>query len=449
MTEEQAPIPLEEKPAKKQPAPSKAFKAFQSAVEAESALEQKIRLALDFMRASLTGERVVFRDFWQAQRLCLALFKENLAAPLRTTLWNEYIQLAQEVRRLKEVADEQSSFAEEQIDLALKAVEEDLASAEQKLAQIAPVEFPANSAVLAENSEFFRTTQQRIELFGQLGARLQQLRKEILKSPLRAPVKQKLLARLDQVGNTVFPERKALIQKLSESFAQAVKGFIDMNFGAQRSKQPFYVMKDEIRALQAASKMLTVSSQIFHETRQSLSECWDQIKVKEEQAKKVRLEKRAQAEKTEKVEKEEPKRPERPAPPPSALPQLQEEIEALENREEDVESTAAALLQKIHADKGLSKIDKLMLSCRVEELVDRSFEKSEPEDLAAFVLQMKARVKQIKDALELHRKVAGGSNLNFAESMLYQELIEREKNRLDQLDALRYTLEEKLYERQR
>src|SRR3990167_6563154 len=91
--------------------------------------EEKIRKAIEFMRSRLSlSASPGFRDFWEVRKVCLPLFKENIFPRSRAELWQQYIDLSEEARRLKEILDEQSAFAYEQIDLAVQALVQDLSS---------------------------------------------------------------------------------------------------------------------------------------------------------------------------------------------------------------------------------------------------------------------------------------------------------------------------------
>ena len=70
------------------------------------------------MRSAPQPQSPHFKDFWEARRLCLPLFKENMNPKSRSLLWAEYIEISAEARKLKEILDEQSPFAVEQIELA-------------------------------------------------------------------------------------------------------------------------------------------------------------------------------------------------------------------------------------------------------------------------------------------------------------------------------------------
>ena len=103
------------------------FSDFLQQFESERTAEGKIRLSIDFMRAALSNSGTPrFKDFWEGRRICLPLFKENISPKVRSQLWSSYIELSTEAKRLKEILDEQSAFAIEQIELAIQALERDL-----------------------------------------------------------------------------------------------------------------------------------------------------------------------------------------------------------------------------------------------------------------------------------------------------------------------------------
>ena len=89
--------------------------------------EQKISQALEFMEKALSQPGSPhFKEFWEARKQCLDLFKENIPPSPRAFLWSKYCELSKEARRLKEILDEQTAFAVEQIDIAIKALEEEI-----------------------------------------------------------------------------------------------------------------------------------------------------------------------------------------------------------------------------------------------------------------------------------------------------------------------------------
>ena len=87
-----------------------------------------------------------FKGFWEVRKLCVPLFKEEMTPAVRTQLWEEYIELTREGRRLKNMLDEETAFAVEQIDLAITALEDEVkgyhAHFEEILEKTPDIEFP-------------------------------------------------------------------------------------------------------------------------------------------------------------------------------------------------------------------------------------------------------------------------------------------------------------------
>ncbi|MDR2539999.1 MAG: hypothetical protein LBC45_05370 [Chlamydiales bacterium] len=256
--------------------------------------EKKIRLSLEFMRHTLSqGNSLRFKDFWEVRKLCLSLFKEDLPVSIRADLWNSYIELASEAKRLKEIVDQQSAFAVEQIELAIQALEKDVADMNVVLELIADVVISKECLSLQKNREFYATTQRELQLLNALAVKINSLRKELLKTEVRVRVRNKLLERLSLCGNQIFPRRKELIKQVSEQFSQDIEYFVCSQFREGDLKQfPGYVLKEEIKHLQQLAKVLTLNTYVFTETRVKLSACWDEIKNYEKERKKEIQEKK-------------------------------------------------------------------------------------------------------------------------------------------------------------
>lgn len=388
-------------------------------LEAENPPEARLKLCLEFMRGALGVQPPNFRDFWDAQKRCLPLFKENLAAADRAALWNEYVELSKDVRRLRTLVDEQSSFAQEQIQLALSAIDADLNAFDERLVQMPVLEMPLNSQILAGNLETFKNLQGKLTLYGQLATRVQSMRKEVLSSPMRARTKNQLLEQLSKLGDRIFPPRKEIMQELGELYKAQVDQFIAEHFQDKRFKLPFYLLKDEIRAFQSLAKQLTLSTAVFQETRQKLSQCWDTVRIKDEERKKSQAEKPR-----EERPKREPKKKEyQVEEKPKEAPRLSAKVTALIERSERGEGEDAAF----------------------EEEARQMLENGDEESLAAHFEKLSRRRKEIKHALEEYRKASGGSDLNIQESMGYQELMERDRDRLDRIEDLMQEIQDRLY----
>ncbi|MEK7339725.1 MAG: hypothetical protein WBD50_06640 [Candidatus Rhabdochlamydia sp.] len=256
--------------------------------------EKKIRLSLEFMRQALSqGNAPRFKDFWEVRKLCLSLFKEDMPILIRADLWNSYIELASEAKQLKEIVDQQSAFAVEQIELAIQALEKDVVDMSVVLELIADVVLPEECFSLQKNRESYAIIQRELQLLNALAVKINSLRKELLKTEMRIRIKNKLLERLSLCGNQVFPRRKELIKQISEQFSQDVEYFVYSQFREGEMKQlPGYVLREEIKYLQKIAKVLTLNTHVFTETRVKLSSCWDEIKNYEKERKKETQEKK-------------------------------------------------------------------------------------------------------------------------------------------------------------
>lgn len=249
---------------------------FLSELEGKKKIEDKIRFCLDSMRKALSQEKIpAFRRFWQAKRACLELFKEKISTHTRSVFWTEYLELSEEIRRVKEVLDEQSSFAQEQIELAIKAIEDDLMQKEDPVEDDPLFEIPKS---LITNGSLYKSMQTEVSILNNFAGRLNSLRKELIHLNLRIKVKNRCFERLSKLGDTVFPRRKELITEISDLFSKDVEEFSSQSF-----EPPFFERKEEIKALQNFAKVLSLSSPAFSQTREVLSRCWDQIKELEKQ----------------------------------------------------------------------------------------------------------------------------------------------------------------------
>ncbi len=273
---------------------SSLFSEFIRHFEDESSPEGKIRLSIDFMRAALSNSGTPrFKDFWEGRRLCLPLFKQNISPKVRSQLWSSYIELSTEAKRLKEILDEQSAFAIEQIELAIQALERDLEHYDLLLSQSQDAWLPYESISLKDKEEVYNVMQRELLLLNTLAARVNAMRKEVVKTEMRIRIKNKLLERLSLCGDKIFPRRKELIKKVSQEFMNDVERFIQSHFQDEEFQGvPLYALREEIKQLQSIAKVLTLNTHAFTETRLKLSGCWDKIKNREKERKKETLQKR-------------------------------------------------------------------------------------------------------------------------------------------------------------
>ncbi|MBF5059186.1 hypothetical protein [Candidatus Neptunochlamydia vexilliferae] len=265
---------------KKPKVESEIFKTFRESFEGQKEIEEKIRVALDFMEEILGKPNgVSLKEFWDAKKLCGPLFKEEMNPIKRNHLWNEYAEMGDEARRLKEIKDEQAAFSVEQVELAIEALEADVDHYDRLVANSDPIHFPKGAEELQIKLGEYEKIQKELSLLKTLISRLDALRKEVLAIDMRISHKNKILKRLSKLGDHVFPKRKELIKKVSDQFAGDVESFAKDRFSG--GKTPYYVIRNEIKLFQAVAKVLTLNSQAFTKARKVLSECWDKIKEKE------------------------------------------------------------------------------------------------------------------------------------------------------------------------
>lgn len=257
--------------------------------EGQTEFESKLQLAIDFMEVSLGfGGTPHFRNFWEARRLALPLFKENISPTHRNVLWNKYSELSKEARRLKEILDEQSAFAVEQIEIAITALEQDINQFDEQVEKSVLHESFIFPQYLNEKKPFYFQVQKQLNILNAQASRINAMRKELLKTEMRIRQKNKFFQRLSSAGDLVFPRRKDLIKQISQQFMEDVDAFIQTYFSDQGFKDSLYALREEIKSLQGLAKVLTLNTNSFTQTRMRLSSCWDKIKHEEKDRKKER-----------------------------------------------------------------------------------------------------------------------------------------------------------------
>jgi len=251
--------------------------------------EAKLQMTMDFMELSLAqAGSPHFKSFWDARNICLELFKENISQNLRAQMWGKYTELSKEARRLKEILDEQSSFAAEQIEIAIKALETDLEQIEQNLEKSNPVNFGINAQSFGDKYTFYDQMQRELNLLNTQASRINALRKELIRTEMRIKVKNKFFQRLSAIGDKVFPRRKELIRDVSDQFSTDIDSFIAEYFAENKIEDALFFLREEIKALQGLAKLLTLNTHSFTHTRMRLSDCWDKLKSVEKDRKKER-----------------------------------------------------------------------------------------------------------------------------------------------------------------
>lgn len=277
---------------------SSTFAAFLQELAKVDETEHKLERAIHFMEGTIsqTGSPH-FKDFWDAKKLCVDLFKGNINPSVRVHLWSKYSELCREARRLKEIFDEQSAFAVEQIEIALKAVEDEVqhipTHLQEMLEKTPGIDYFDDSRFLQSKYAAYNELQQELNLFNAYASKITALRKELIKTEMRIRNKNRFFQRLSHVGDLIFPRRKELISKLSELFKQDIHDFISHSFAHEVRTPELFDIREEIKALQHIAKLLTLNTEVFSHTRLQLSECWDSIKNLISERKKIANEQRS------------------------------------------------------------------------------------------------------------------------------------------------------------
>jgi DNA repair exonuclease SbcCD ATPase subunit len=345
---------------------------------------------------------------------------------------------------------------------------------------------------------------------------------------MRIRFKTRFFRRFSELGDQIFPRRKELIEKVSGEFEKDVSQFIARYFqGEGVLGAPYYAMREEIKALQAMAKLLTLNSPAFNGTRLALSQCWDKVKLLEKEHKKEVLEKKqASSEQRQQIQTSidalKQKVPELSlkdldkemdlilkemrtvslhrddvfslkeelnqlrAPYVAAQEQKARELEEVEKEKLRIKKEKMAHLKEEMAlllKEGaqlelpslleryarftesldllaLSKLEKQQLERSIRPLKDLIADRKEHsillnlsdddlkalENLRHVLQQKKERRQEIKNQVEVYRKSLGASNLDFEKAMLYRELLDQEKERLEKANAGIEEIEQKINE---
>ena len=120
-------------------------------------------------------------------------------------------------------------------------------------------------------------------LLNAYASRVNALRKELTKLPLRMKTKNALFDRLSALGDRIFPRRKELIQEVSEKFVVDVQQFVQNIQLSKLAPRELSFVKGAIKSLQSLAKSLTLNTVAFNQTRETLSRLWDSMKGAEKE----------------------------------------------------------------------------------------------------------------------------------------------------------------------
>ncbi len=265
------------------------------ALEALPSPEGRVRGTIAFMKEVLAqASGAAFREFGEIRRLCLvffkdALFKDPAIVLLRTELWEEYCQLSEEAQYLKHKLDKESEFAVEQLEIAIQVLENEIAKFDETIGSFDEFALPTFPQTLEHKKELYFGLQKQLSLLYIYATKVNELRKELIKTDMRIRQKNLFFKRLAAIGDQVFPARKTLIKEISTLFIEDIGAFVSSYFVGEDIRAPLFVLREEIKVLQVLAKVLTLNTQAFNQTRRHLSECWDKVKVLDKERKKTRL----------------------------------------------------------------------------------------------------------------------------------------------------------------
>jgi hypothetical protein len=238
--------------------------------------DDKLRFAMEGMRSALAQDGAAnFKAFWEIRARCTELFKEAVNPALRAHYWAEYRELSHQAKQLKELHNSESTFASEQMEGAILGLEKEIASLGEAPAVLVSLE---SDSVVKRHFDQYVKGQSELSLLNAYTARIQALRKELIPLEIRIRSKNRFFEQLSALGDCIYPRRKELMQQMSDLFASDVTLFVERNFPNGEPQGALFRLRDEIKYLQGFAKQITLTNQVFSESRKRLSECWDLLR---------------------------------------------------------------------------------------------------------------------------------------------------------------------------
>lgn len=260
-----------------------------AAVEEQPDVEAKLTVAIAFMeRAMSQKDSPDFRTFYALRKICQDLFRGSVAAGLRQKLWGRYSELQDEARRLKQILDEESDFAVEQIEIAVKGLEEELSDLPKLLKQAPDLPLTATVKALKESFTEYASMQKELQLLNACAARIHSLRKELMRTPMRIGQKNRFFHRLSVAGDAVFPRRKELMGSISTRFLSDVEAFSKDLLAKENLSEMVFFLREEVKAFQHYAKFFTLNPKAFNRVRTELGACWEKLREAEKEHRKER-----------------------------------------------------------------------------------------------------------------------------------------------------------------
>lgn len=494
--------------------PSAQVLALKQSLQSASA-EQRIEGYLQFMKNQLNPQSPNFRDFWEARKECAICFREMEDAQAKHVLLSQLQALCAEAKGLKVLLDEQSQFAMEQISLAIDGIEREIDLVQQQNHGWKPSHTPVKGEF---DQDFYAVRQGLLSWLNGFSTRVSGLRKELMKTDMRVRHKNKLFARLSQVGDKIFPPRKDLIREVSEHFVSDVQRYATLLLEA--TNVHIISAKEDVKNWQSLAKELTLNTHAFKKSRELLSQCWEHLKKldkqlhSQRQSEKTEKKARAQAfyEQIEEIKKlqvagqlvdrmlisrlddlsrkmrkeellkedqesirqaiQELKQPilDKQDQERAAIAQRRDEAQRLHESafqatvarmqkllEEGAETAFEEMRQEFRTlqerltltheerqtlQKMIAQVAESSLDRRIESFIEQS--KKTDVNLKELYTQLHECRTELRSLLESHKKDAGASGLSFEKAMALSEQMNREKARIERLEAVIVQIQDKL-----
>lgn len=258
------------------------YKTFEETFQQKQHSEEKVEHALEFMKEVLAQEgNPRMKDFWDAKNLCIEAFKEKMNPIKRKVLWDQYTELTGEAKRLKAILDENSAFNVEQIELALEGLAKEVQNKEEAVKRAPDLKLGKHLS-RHRDAQNWQNWHKELFVLSALSTQLTGLRKEIIKTEMRIKHKNRLLDLVNTLSDVVFPQRRDLLQKLSDAFVFAVETFAATRM--QKEDVSPFMLKDDIKSFQSVAKQISLTSPAFKKSREVLSKCWEVVMEKEKGA---------------------------------------------------------------------------------------------------------------------------------------------------------------------
>ena len=256
--------------------------------------EERLHKMLQFMQKELShGQLKPLNRFWKMRQYCLEQFKDNLYLSKRAQFWKVYQDLVAEIIRMKGLLDEKVASDKQEIENVLSKMSIDLENFDELISKVQPIEMPAGTAISEEHKKFYEHSQKEIEVFSSYAKQLNALKAELIHLEIPYGQKHQILKQVHSLGDQVFPKKRDLLGKISQTFIEDVQKFLNQYIFSKKGNIPFFELKEKIKAYQSLAKILTLNVSSFSQSREKLSQAWDEVRRIEKEHKKQKDQQKA------------------------------------------------------------------------------------------------------------------------------------------------------------